>query len=132
MEYGASGFTHGQGTVVPVGIKPFEVTGLAVGTTYDFYLRAVCGVGDTSDWSEVATVATLCNPIALPYTENFDSYTSDISSYPNCWYRHNTYSSKYPYPCISGSYSQAEIIADFFCFPENEFMKKTENRIKKL
>ena len=114
MEYGASGFTHGQGTVVPVGIKPFEVTGLAVGTTYDFYLRAVCGVGDTSDWSEVATVATLCNPIALPYTENFDSYTSDISSYPNCWYRHNTYSSKYPYPCISGSYSQSGYMDLYF------------------
>ncbi|MBP5536012.1 MAG: T9SS type A sorting domain-containing protein [Bacteroidales bacterium] len=47
IEYGPSGFTYGTGTVVASAIDSIVVTGLTPRTSYDFYLRDVCGT-DTS------------------------------------------------------------------------------------
>ena len=51
VEYGAQGFTQGQGTTVSATTNPFTVNNLTTGTTYDFYVRANCGGGDESDWA---------------------------------------------------------------------------------
>ena len=79
-------------------------TMLSGNTGYTAYVRANCG-DEGSDWVPVM-FTTLCDPISLPYTENFDSYTNTgISSYPTCWQRSNTYSSSNGYPYINSAFA---------------------------
>ncbi|WP_452229553.1 choice-of-anchor J domain-containing protein [Lacinutrix sp. MEBiC02404] len=48
IEYGITGFTPtGTPTLNDVGSNPYTVTGLTGTTTYDFYVRADCGMDDT-------------------------------------------------------------------------------------
>lgn len=82
IEYGPIGFTQGQGTVISANTNPFTVTGLMSSTLYDFYVRADCGAGETSGWSDRVTGVTDCDVIDIfPYTENFDA----TSNLPPCW-----------------------------------------------
>ena len=50
IEYGTTGFTPGEGTIIPVTAHPYEVENLESDSTYDFYVQAVCGAGDESIW----------------------------------------------------------------------------------
>lgn len=79
---------HGEDieTGTPVAAEELTaiITGLTPATQYDVYARAICSETETSDWSEVSTFFTECLAYALPYTENFDSYTSTM---PICWDR---------------------------------------------
>ena len=95
VEYGIAGFTQGTGSTVNVqGTPSTTITGLSASSTYDFYVKSVCGAGDESYWSSSASGSTLCDAITqLPYTENFDSYGTGTSAYPNCWTKINTYTS---------------------------------------
>jgi len=51
VEYGVSGFTAGSGTMISVNSNPYTLTGLSQGTSYDFYVQANCGGGDTSTFA---------------------------------------------------------------------------------
>ena len=68
--------------------NPYTVTGLTPNTEYTFNVRPLCGVGDTGR-ARTITVTTLCNAVSLPFTENFDSYTTSTTAatgvLPNCW-----------------------------------------------
>ncbi len=100
IEYGPVGFTPGTGagTVENANTNPYTVNNLASSTSYDFYVKALCGMGDTSHRSSVFTFATECDPIdQLPYTDNFDTYGTGTSAYPLCWKKINTYSADRPY-----------------------------------
>ncbi len=114
IEYGPAGFTQGSGTVVPASTNPFTITGLTPSTNYTFYVQAVCGDDETSAWSTDYTVATACDVMSLPYTENFDSYIGTTYSaagpIPLCWTTtmNNT---TYPAPHIVGSGS--------YCYPHS-------------
>ncbi|MDR2979518.1 MAG: fibronectin type III domain-containing protein [Bacteroidales bacterium] len=85
IEYGAPGFTpgDGSGTSVIANSNPYTVQGLTIATHYDFYVRSICAVGDTSDWSSPAlTIVTRCNSITtFPYTEDFENN----GAWPTCW-----------------------------------------------
>jgi hypothetical protein len=89
VEYGATGFAHGQGTMqyeaadaTPPTI--IVVNGLTANTAYDFYVRTICSVGDTSEWSAVSPVKTNCNAInTFPWNENFDAVS--VNTLPDCW-----------------------------------------------
>lgn len=68
-----------------------HLSGLSGGTEYAVYVRALCSAQDSSYFNAVG-FTTQCDPItpeALPYTENFDSYTISVSAstgfFPNCW-----------------------------------------------
>ena len=59
-------------------------------TDYEVSVRANCGGEDNSEWSQPVSFRTPCLALALPYTEDFESYT--IPSYyyyegvmPDCW-----------------------------------------------
>ena len=60
-------------------------TDLKMLTKYYAQVRHICGVGDTSKWSNAMSFQTTC-PVAypLPYSENFDDYAS-ASGRPDCW-----------------------------------------------
>ena len=89
VEYGATGFAHGQGTTIFEGAASTPPTiividGLTASTTYDFYVRTICSEGDTSAWSPVTTENTLCDAVSsFPWSENFDAVS--INTLPVCW-----------------------------------------------
>jgi hypothetical protein len=67
IKYGPTGFnvnTAGISIFTPT--KPYALTGLSSATTYDYYVRAVCGANDTSLWSPVVVFTTLTAPITCP------------------------------------------------------------------
>jgi hypothetical protein len=80
IEYGSTGFTQGAGTIVTTTTKPETITSLSASTSYDWYVRTICGPGDTSAWSNSASFTTPCNPATAPFTESFDN-----TSIPSCW-----------------------------------------------
>ena len=80
IEYGPTGFVLGTGTLVSASTTPFNISGLTAATTYDFYVRSICGIGDTSYWSAMLSESTQCSTMALPFNESFSG-----NSIPACW-----------------------------------------------
>jgi hypothetical protein len=80
IEYGAPGFTLGDGTIVPAPTNPFTLTSLTPETEYQFYVRAVCA-SSTSTSSLSGSFTTACAAITPDYSEDFGSFL------PNCWAR---------------------------------------------
>ncbi len=64
--------------------NPFTATGLLPSTTYDFYVQADCGGGDTSPWSETVSFNTVCGTTPIPWSEGFEG-TAD-GELPNCMF----------------------------------------------
>jgi gliding motility-associated-like protein len=59
VEYGPAGFTPGTGTLVTgIATNPYTLTGLTAATTYDFYVRGICGQDNVSPWSDLGTFTT--------------------------------------------------------------------------
>ncbi|EAS18820.1 conserved hypothetical protein [Flavobacteria bacterium BBFL7] len=86
IEYGPSPYTQGTGgTSVQQFTAPFaDVTGLASDTSYDFYIRIDCGMGDYSLWVGPYTAQTLisCFPISDLQADFVGSDLADISWNP--------------------------------------------------
>jgi len=82
IEYDVTGYTQGTGNLITgVTNNPYSLSSLSPTTAYDFYVRAVCGVGDTSYWVGPYQFNTTCLAIATPYTENFEN----AGAIPSCW-----------------------------------------------
>ena len=80
IEIDTSGFALGTGNLFLVNTDTFlNVSGLMAQSTYQWYVRAICGPGDTSDWSSFNTFTTLCQVFAIPFEETFDVFV------PGCW-----------------------------------------------
>ena len=74
IEWGTSGFTQGAGTVTAAPTNPFTLTGLAINTSYDYYVRSVCGAGDSSVWVGPYAFATTPDTITtFPFTNDLES-----------------------------------------------------------
>lgn len=59
--------------------------GLTPATDYYAYVRGICGVNDSGEWSPVISFKTLCIPLAVPYAEDFEG-----TMFPgDCWSRHS-------------------------------------------
>ncbi len=73
--------------------KPFTPANLEGNTVYTIRVRAICDA-DSSEWSAALAFKTPCTFTALPYSENFNSYSTTATSYsrpntvnlPECWY----------------------------------------------
>ncbi len=70
-------------TATNINNNSYSLSNLSPGTIYFVYVRAICSGTEVSEWSRTATFATICNPIALPWSENFDNLTG--SGMPVCW-----------------------------------------------
>ena len=80
VEYGLSGFSTGSGTSIVVTTDTFTtITGLSAQTSYDFYVRSICGSNDTSAYSASGSFTTLCAAFPAPFVEDFTTFV------PNCW-----------------------------------------------
>ena len=72
IEYGPTGFSLGAGTAVNATNDTTNISGLMAGTTYDFYVRDSCGVGDVSAWVGPFSFNTALCPPADQCTYTFD------------------------------------------------------------
>jgi hypothetical protein len=57
----------------------FEITGLQPSTSYDFYVRAFCGLEGYSKWAGPTNFYTLCEAIPLAFAEGFQNDSK------HCW-----------------------------------------------
>ena len=103
VTYGAPGTPAGSGMSATSTTNPYNATGLMSNTTYEYYVRTICGPGDTSNWTGPFTFTTPCINLpgdvpedaidisALPYntTGKTDSCYSDTrgSSSADVYYR---------------------------------------------
>ncbi|MDA8592286.1 fibronectin type III domain-containing protein, partial [Flavobacteriaceae bacterium] len=58
IEYGFTGFTQGSGTTIVSSSTSATISGLLSNTSYDIYVQADCGDGDTGAWIGPLTVIT--------------------------------------------------------------------------
>lgn len=80
IELGTAGFTP-TGTPTAMGVaNPYGATSLMENTAYDFYVRADCGGGDTSDWTGPFSFTTPCNVVS-----SFPAITDFSVNPPACW-----------------------------------------------
>ena len=93
IAYGAPGFDP-DGTaanIVTATSNPFTVSNLNSTTTYEFYVRALCGGSDVSYWSTSVQASTTMTPESLPYTADFsdpnDAWILNNGSCGNYWVR---------------------------------------------
>ena len=130
IKYGVAGFdVETEGTLVQnLTGTTHTLTGLASSTTYDVYLRAICSAtSETSDWSAAASFTTACMPMALPYAEDFESYTYSTSTYsgatalPTCWVIHSDFTkSRLPHIYRTSNNNSLEMTAGTSsCIPNN-------------
>ncbi len=85
LKYGLSGFNVAtEGTSVELTGPTYSLTGLADNTSYDVYVKAVCGDGDESIWQKTTFRTLSCLVTTFPWIENFDSYESGNFT-KSCW-----------------------------------------------
>ena len=67
----------------------YTVTGLTANTAYSFAVMTDCGGGDVSALTATVSGRTLCNAVAVPYSENFDNITTSTTAatgvFVDCW-----------------------------------------------
>ena len=67
--------------------KTATIEGLQPATDYDLYVRANCGVGETSEWTSLVQFSTTCVAKTVtsdtPFSDNFDTY--EAGAMPLCW-----------------------------------------------
>lgn len=80
VEYGTAGFTPGTGTTAITTTNPHALTGLTPSTSYEYYVRSICGPGDSSAWVGPFSFTTQCVSFTAPFAEPFAT-----ASLPNCW-----------------------------------------------
>ncbi|UKN00898.1 fibronectin type III domain-containing protein [Paracrocinitomix mangrovi] len=86
IEYGAPGFTPGTGTSMITANNPETVSGLTSETPYDFYLRAVCGAGDTSIYVGPLSIVTPLASLNCSLGDPYIMYEADFEGgFPGDW-----------------------------------------------
>ena len=82
VEYGVSGFSAGMGTSTTVSTSHAVISGLAPTTSYDIYVRPICGTNDTG-FSAHVTCLTGCDDVVtnFPWVEDFENGIA-------CWDQH--------------------------------------------
>lgn len=90
VEYGTGSFLPGAGTRVAAATNPYTLTGLSGSTNYNFYVREICGPGDTSVWAGPMNFATACVTATAPYFTDFENIpigvgTGSPNTWGNCW-----------------------------------------------
>lgn len=63
--------------------SPVSLTGLQASTTYEYRMKAVCGPGEESIYTPVASFTTPCAPQPFPYYCLMDDY--EYGGIPDCW-----------------------------------------------
>ena len=84
-----------------------QITGLSPNTDYELAITPICS-STSYGQSLYIPVHTACNPISLPYTQDFENEVtgnSTNSSFAECWHRLNNATTYFGIPYISGTSS---------------------------
>ncbi len=73
-----------NGNPVYTGGPNLSLSGLSSNTTYDYYVQAQCGVGDTSSWVGPFSFTTPCGVLVAPYCQSFDSLSPNNGFLSGC------------------------------------------------
>ncbi len=74
IEFDIAGFSQGNGTVVAAITNPYFGGSLTANTAYEFYVRSVCGSGDSSLWVGPLLLVTTPDSItSFPFTNDLES-----------------------------------------------------------
>ena len=85
LKYGTAGFNVAtEGTLVELTESTYSLTGLTDNTSYDVYVKAVCGDDDESRWQKTTFSTLSCLITSFPWEENFSSYSAGFFTAP-CW-----------------------------------------------
>ena len=112
VEANAWQYQINEGPITDLTSKPLNLTGLATNTAYTVKVRMLCGTDEYSDWSST-TFRTECGANAIPYYEDFNTYTNEATDYstagvmPNCWSAIYNGTSEAYAPHVSNSTSYA-------------------------
>ena len=84
VSVGAAGGTPTSGTLTTTSTKPVSLTGLTASTQYEFYVRSICGPGDTSGWVGPLQFGTANG---IPWSEDFETFPAGNfqNPWPNDW-----------------------------------------------
>lgn len=86
IEWALSGFTLGNGVRLNTTTNPYTQLGLAPQTEYEFYVRSICGVGDTSLWVGPYAFTTPCTAVNAPWLDDVETHaTTTNATIENCW-----------------------------------------------
>ncbi|RZJ66537.1 MAG: T9SS type A sorting domain-containing protein [Flavobacterium sp.] len=105
VEYGPTGFTQGNGTIIDALTNSSTIANLSANTTYQFYVRKNCGNGDLSTWAGPYSFTTPCAAVSA-FNETFES-TATATVMPSCWSKNivSTDSGSYVYVSTSDVYA---------------------------
>ena len=68
------------------GSNPFSVSGLTSNTSHEFYVRSICGAGDSSVWAGPHLFSTPCNTFIAPFIDDVESHAlADEITESECW-----------------------------------------------
>ncbi len=83
--YGAAGFDpYTEGTLVEgIESNPYVLENLISSSVYQYYVRAVCGEDEVSQWAGPKLFNTACASVSLPLIEQFTFVTTP--ALPLCW-----------------------------------------------
>lgn len=92
-------YLNGQYVYTSTNDTSYTFSNLTPNTPYTLGVRAYCGVGDTSSMATVAirTACTMLTNDDMPFTENFNSWTSNSAYFDPCWSRLGLYGTYLPY-----------------------------------
>lgn len=82
VQAAGAGAPTGAGTPTSTNIDNLINTGLAAGTSYDLYVRSVCG-GTPGPWSAPYRFTTQCTVFPTPYTQDFTGTSATVPA--PCW-----------------------------------------------
>ncbi|TPG38776.1 fibronectin type III domain-containing protein [Flavobacterium pectinovorum] len=85
IEYGATGFTPGMGTILNTTANEIKVSNLQSGISYQFYFKTVCDAGNSIVVGP-KKIETTCSVKTLPWIEKFSNlpaYGKDVL--PDCF-----------------------------------------------
>ncbi|MBL4708935.1 MAG: T9SS type A sorting domain-containing protein [Flavobacteriales bacterium] len=129
VEYDTLGSTLGTGTRNVITANPTILTSLMAGTSYDWYVRSACAVGDSSAWVKGTSFLYAGAPLAGTYTINSASATAgtNFGNFADLAYRLNfagisapvtvnvaagTYNEQFSLGNINGTSSMNTIVID--------------------
>lgn len=82
VEYGVEGFDLGSGIILQTNNSFIDLTGLSGGTSYDAYVKSLCGNNESS-YSEVETFITDYNCNKPLYLDGYNEYLESLIIYWN-------------------------------------------------
>lgn len=80
VAYVVAGGNVDNATIVTVDASTVTITGLQASTDYDFYVRANCGDGEVSNWSDPAAASTVYVVELKDAQWNFDNVLTQVPS----------------------------------------------------